>query len=74
MSFFRKLKDRLFKSSSKIDEGVEALLEEGDVTEEVAAPPPQASEPEVEEPPAPAADAAPETPAQPEPSARQPEP
>ena len=36
MSFFRKLKDRLLKSSSKIDEGVEALLEEGDVVEEVA--------------------------------------
>ena len=26
MSFFRKLKDRLLKSSSKIDEGLEAIL------------------------------------------------
>ncbi len=34
MSFFRKLKDRLTKSSSRIDEGVEAILEGGD-----AAPP-----------------------------------
>ncbi|MGB0928036.1 MAG: signal recognition particle-docking protein FtsY [Pikeienuella sp.] len=29
MSFFRKLKDRLTKSSSKIDEGVAALIDEG---------------------------------------------
>ena len=42
MSFFRKLKDRLLKSSSKIDEGVEALLEEGDVVEETPAPQPPA--------------------------------
>ena len=30
MSFFRKLKDRLFKSSSKIDEGLDAIVGEGD--------------------------------------------
>ena len=42
MSFFRKLKDRLLKSSSKIDEGVEALLDEGDVVEETPAPQPPA--------------------------------
>jgi fused signal recognition particle receptor len=29
MAFFRKLKDRLFKSSSKIEEGLDAILEEG---------------------------------------------
>ena len=29
MSFFKKLKDRLFKSSSKIDEGLEAIVHEG---------------------------------------------
>ena len=56
MSFFRKLKDRLLKSSSKIDEGVEALLEEGDVVEE--APPPAApaapAAPEAASPPPPA--------------------
>ncbi|NNE52173.1 MAG: signal recognition particle-docking protein FtsY [Sulfitobacter sp.] len=29
MAFFKKLKDRLFKSSSKIDEGLEAIVSEG---------------------------------------------
>lgn len=29
MAFFKKLKDRLFKSSSKIDEGLEAIIEDG---------------------------------------------
>ncbi len=28
MSFFRKLKERLVKSSSKLDEGLEAIVEE----------------------------------------------
>ena len=32
MSFFKKLKDRLFKSSSKLDEGLEAIVEEGVTT------------------------------------------
>ena len=57
MSFFRKLKDRLLKSSSKIDEGVEALLDEGDVVEETPAPQPPAPtaapEPKPEPPPMP---------------------
>ncbi len=35
MAFFKKLKDRLFKSSSKIDEGLEAIVEDGG---EVSAP------------------------------------
>ncbi|NKB29548.1 MAG: signal recognition particle-docking protein FtsY [Rhodobacteraceae bacterium] len=35
MAFFRKLKDRLFKSSSKIEEGLDAIVEDGG---EVAAP------------------------------------
>ena len=30
MSFFRRLKDRLFKSSSKIDEGLDAIMETGE--------------------------------------------
>ena len=30
MSFFRRLKDRLFKSSSKIDEGLDAIMASGD--------------------------------------------
>lgn len=29
MAFFKKLKERLFKSSSKIDEGLEAIVSEG---------------------------------------------
>ena len=29
MSFFKKLKDRMFKSSSKLDAGLEAIIEEG---------------------------------------------
>ncbi|WP_028958193.1 signal recognition particle-docking protein FtsY [Sulfitobacter sp. 20_GPM-1509m] len=29
MAFFKKLKDRMFKSSSKIDEGLEAIVEDG---------------------------------------------
>jgi len=33
MSFFKKLKDRMFRSSSKIDEGLEALVEEDPVEE-----------------------------------------
>ncbi|MEL6211781.1 MAG: signal recognition particle-docking protein FtsY, partial [Pseudomonadota bacterium] len=33
MAFFKKLKDRLFKSSSKLDEGLEAIVEDGGETE-----------------------------------------
>ncbi|MEP1356202.1 MAG: signal recognition particle-docking protein FtsY [Tateyamaria sp.] len=33
MAFFKKLKDRLFKSSSKLDEGLEAIVEDGGVEE-----------------------------------------
>ncbi|MEL7261337.1 MAG: signal recognition particle-docking protein FtsY, partial [Pseudomonadota bacterium] len=42
MAFFKKLKDRLFKSSSKIDEGLEAIVEDGGVEE---APEPDLPEP-----------------------------
>ncbi|MBY4895239.1 signal recognition particle-docking protein FtsY [Rhodobacteraceae bacterium N5(2021)] len=31
MSFFRKMKERMFKSSSKLDEGLDAIIEEGAV-------------------------------------------
>ncbi len=48
MAFFSKLKDRLFKSSSKIDEGLEAIVEDGGTQEAAAAP-----EPAPEVPPAP---------------------
>ena len=36
MAFFSKLKERLFKSSSKIDEGLEAIVEDGGVAEDAA--------------------------------------
>ena len=49
MSFFTKLKDRLFRSSDKISDGLEALVSEGaepqDAAEAPAAPPPVAEAP-----------------------------
>jgi len=46
MSFFKKMKDRLFKSSSKIDEGLAAIVDEGDeVPVEPATPTPDPSPP-----------------------------
>lgn len=36
MSFFKKLKDRLTKSSSKIDQGLESIVDDGGVIEEAA--------------------------------------
>ena len=57
MSFFNKLKSRLFKSSSKLDEGLEAIVEEGgDVADAEPAPPdpaPARPEPTPTEPPLP---------------------
>jgi fused signal recognition particle receptor len=51
MSFFKKMKERLFKSSSKIDEGLEALVAEGatddtapEIVEETAEAPERGSE------------------------------
>ena len=35
MGFFKKLKERLYKSSSKIDEGLDAIIEDGGEAEEV---------------------------------------
>jgi fused signal recognition particle receptor len=40
MSFFRKLKDRMFKSSSRLEEGLDAIVEEGADAETDAAPMP----------------------------------
>jgi len=53
MSFFKKLKDKMFRSSDKIGEGLEALVAKGDVDQATAADPvaevpqPQARSPEV---------------------------
>lgn len=41
MAFFSKLKDRLFKSSSKLDEGLEAIVAAGDPEPDPAAPRPE---------------------------------
>ena len=38
MSFFRKMKERLLRSSSQIDEGLAAIVDEGEEVEEQAAP------------------------------------
>jgi fused signal recognition particle receptor len=37
MAFFKKLKDRMFQSSSKIEVGLDAIVEDGGVEEDVAA-------------------------------------
>ncbi|MFM2354540.1 MAG: hypothetical protein RLZZ528_276 [Pseudomonadota bacterium] len=60
MSFFTKLKDRLFKSSSKLDEGLEAIVSDGGVAEAAAPPEVAAPRPAPEEVPPPPAPAAPE--------------
>ncbi|MGB3247114.1 MAG: signal recognition particle-docking protein FtsY, partial [Sulfitobacter sp.] len=36
MAFFKKLKERLFKSSSRIDEGLEAIVSDGGEEETLA--------------------------------------
>jgi fused signal recognition particle receptor len=43
MAFFKKLKDRMFQSSSKIEAGLDAIVEDGGVEEDAAAP--QVTEP-----------------------------
>jgi fused signal recognition particle receptor len=45
MSFFKKLKDRLFRSSDKISEGLDALVGEGDATPDDVTPAPAAAVP-----------------------------
>ena len=67
MAFFSKLKERLFKSSSKIDEGLEAIVEDGGVEEKVVPVSPEYVA-EVEPEPAPEPDPIPEPVAQPQPA------
>lgn len=73
MAFFSKLKDRLFKSSSKLDEGLDAIVEDGGEVVD-----PIVEEPTVKPEPAPTPEPAPEPLAEvrraPEPSAPTPEP
>ena len=52
MAFFSKLKDRLFKSSSKLEQGLDAIVEEGGEVEELAASQPEPEPQPQEEPPA----------------------
>lgn len=69
MAFFSKLKDRLFKSSSKLEAGLDAIVEEGAAAPQPA--PAPAPEPQPAPVPQPEPQAAPaaETPAAPEPAA-----
>ena len=48
MAFFSKLKDRLFKSSAKIDEGLEAIVQDNSAEEAVVVETPAPPEPEPE--------------------------
>ncbi|GHF43421.1 signal recognition particle-docking protein FtsY [Seohaeicola zhoushanensis] len=59
MAFFQKLKDRLFKSSSKLDEGLDAIVEDGGTEEAVAPPPAEPAPPPADPVPPPAAHAPP---------------
>lgn len=65
MAFFSKLKDRLFKSSSKLEQGLDAIVEDGGVEEAISAQPdPVIPQPEPEPQPVPEL---PDTPELPEP-------
>ncbi|TDL79832.1 signal recognition particle-docking protein FtsY [Palleronia sediminis] len=66
MSFFNKLKSKLFKSSSRLDEGLDALVEEGG---EVAAPDAPSERPEPAPAPPPEPEPAPTPEPEPEPPA-----
>ncbi|PRY25132.1 fused signal recognition particle receptor [Aliiruegeria haliotis] len=58
MAFLKKLKDRLFKSSSKLEEGLDAIVQEGGEAEVAE---PSTPDPQPEKEPAPIPPAAPET-------------
>ena len=72
MAFFKKLKDRLFNSSSRIDEGLEAIVDDGGV-KEAAEQVSVADTPAPEQPPvtAPTLRPTPEQPTEPEPEPAQ---
>jgi fused signal recognition particle receptor len=72
MAFFSKLKERLFKSSSKLDEGLEAIVEDGGEPETPPRPEPEPETPPLPEP-EPQPKPEPETPPRPDPEP-QPEP
>ncbi|QYX57225.1 signal recognition particle-docking protein FtsY [Roseovarius sp. SCSIO 43702] len=66
MAFFKKLKDRLFKSSSKLEEGLDAIVEDGGTEEEVDLA--QAPDPDTPPAPDPAPDPKPDVTPTPEPT------
>jgi fused signal recognition particle receptor len=53
MAFFKKLKDRMFRSSDKLDEGLDAIVSAGGTAPEPTAPEPVAPQPVAPEPAAP---------------------
>jgi fused signal recognition particle receptor len=72
MSFFKKLKDRMLRSSSKIDEGLDAIIEEGAVDEaqpDPAPPEPAKAAPRDDPAPPPVPEPEPEPVPEPEPEA-----
>ena len=69
MSFFGKLKQRLMKSSSRIEEGLDSIVEEGGEAEEVAASEAEQQTPVAEPEPAPVEPSEPAPEAEPEPEA-----
>ncbi|MBU2983478.1 signal recognition particle-docking protein FtsY [Lentibacter algarum] len=76
MSFFKKLKNKMFKSSSKLEEGLDAIVEDGGVEEELEVeltPPEIAPEPTPEPEPEPEPVVEPQPEPEPEPEA-EPEP
>ncbi|WP_412562334.1 signal recognition particle-docking protein FtsY [Thalassobius sp. MITS945101] len=68
MSFFGKLKQRLMKSSSRIEDGLESIVEDGGEAEEVVKTTPEAAAEPVSESKAAADDAAPEPTSEPAPA------
>jgi len=67
MAFFTKLKERLFKSSSKIEDGLDAIIEDGGEEEVLAAPEPR-PEPEPRREPVPEPEPEPAPEPEPEPA------
>tara|TARA_R100001369_G_scaffold6548_2_gene17383 strand:+ start:508 stop:1641 length:1134 start_codon:yes stop_codon:yes gene_type:complete len=68
MAFFKKLKDRMFRSSDKLDEGLDAIVSAGDTAPEPTAPEPVAPQPVAPQPVAPEPAAPPPVPQPPAPT------
>jgi fused signal recognition particle receptor len=69
MAFFKKLKDRMFRSSDKLDEGLDAIVSAGGTAPEPTAPEPVAPQPVAPQPVAPEPAAPPPVPQPPAPTA-----